>query len=257
MRSLNTSTKNEVTYKKLIAVTSNKDDIIFMSDLRLNSKKNKTVVHDVEKICFGLGYNSHLHSTLPSRGVGILIKKEIDCTIKNTICDTINDNFILLSIQIGKCNITIGSIYGPNHDDESDMYDRLTNNITAMGNENVILGGDWNATWDNSRADKNLDVLNMTAIPSYIRSNAVLKMSGKLKLTDPYRIFYPDRRDFTFIPSAVGQNNRSRLDFFLVSESVSDKLVNCTIPNSTNGKIFDHKQIFLSFKRDKKNQTPC
>ena len=196
MRSLNTSTKNEVTYKKLMAVISNKDDIIFMSDLRLNSKKNKTVVHDVEKICFGLGYNSHLHSTLPSRGVGILIKKEIDCTIKNTICDTINDNFILLSIQIGKCNITIGSIYGPNHDDESDMYDRLTNNITAMGNENVILGGDWNATWDNSRADKNLDVLNMTAIPSYIRSNAILKMSGKLKLMDPYRIFYPDRRQF-------------------------------------------------------------
>ena len=75
MRSLNTSTKNEVTYKKLMAVISNKDDIIFMSDLRLNSKKNKTVVHDVEKICFGLGYNSHLHSTLPSRGVGILIKK--------------------------------------------------------------------------------------------------------------------------------------------------------------------------------------
>ena len=102
--------KNEVTYKKLMAVTSSKDDIIFMSDLRLNSKKNKTIVHDVEKICFGLGYNSHLYSTLPSCSVGILIKREIDCTIKNSIYDTVSDNFILLSIQIGKCNLTIGSI---------------------------------------------------------------------------------------------------------------------------------------------------
>ena len=88
------------------------------------------------------------------------------------------------------------------------------------------MGGDWNATWDNLHADKNLDVLSMMTIPSYIRSNAILKMSEKLKLTDPYRIFYPDRRDFTFIPLAVGQNNRSRLDFFLISESVSNKLAN-------------------------------
>ena len=134
------------------------------------------------------------------------------------------------------------------------MYDRLTNNITAMGNENVILGGDWNATWDNSRADKNLDVLNMTAIPSYIRSNAVLKMSGKLKLTDPYRIFYPDRRDFTFIPSAVGQNNRSRLDFFLVSESVSDKLVNCTFLTQQTVKFLITNRFFSASKGIKKTK---
>ena len=121
-----------------------------------------------------------------------------------------------------------------------------------MGNNNVILGGDWNATWDNSRVRKNLDVINMADIPSYIRSNSILKMAYKLKLTDPYRIFYPNKRDFTFTPTAMQQRNRSRLDFFLVSKTLSNSLANCTIPNSTNGAIFDHKQNFLGFRRGKK-----
>ena len=62
-----------------------------------------------------------------------------------------------------------------------------------MGNNNVILGGDWNATWDNLRVGKNLDVINMADIPSYVRSNSILKMADTLNLTDPYIIFYPNK----------------------------------------------------------------
>ena len=250
MRSLNTSTKNEVTFKKLVAVTQNKDDIVLMCDLRLNSAKNKTVTHDVEKMCFGLGYNSYFHSTLPSRGVGILIKIGTDCKIINTIRDDLNDNFILINAQIGKKRVTIGSVYGPNHDTEAaDFYNRLKIEITTMGNSEIIISGDWNATWDNSRVGKNIDILNMTSLPSLIRTNLLLKMADSLNLTDPYRIFYPDRREFTFIPSSANQKNRSRLDFFLLSKPLSSSLINCTIPNATNGTMFDHKQISLSFRK--------
>ena len=47
----------------------------------------------------------------------------------------------------------------------------------SLCNENIILGGDWNATWDNSRVEKNLDTLNMVDIPSLIRSNTIIKMA--------------------------------------------------------------------------------
>ena len=103
---------------------------------------------------------------------------------------------------------TLPSVYGQNHDHEASFYTTLTNTIISMGNNNVILGGDWNATWDNSRVGKNLDVINMADIPSYIRSNSILKMADTLNLTDPYRIFYPNKRDFTFTPSAMQQRNR-------------------------------------------------
>ena len=176
-------------------------------------------------------------------------KKSTNLTIKEIKRDDVSDNLILISTKAGDCNYTFGSVYGPNHDHESSFYTTLTNTFISMGNNNVILGGDWNATWDNSRVGKNLDVINMADIPSYIRSNS---MADTLKLTDPYRIFYPNKRDFTFMPTAMQQRNRSRLDFFLVSKTLSNSLANCTIPNSTNGAIFDHKQIFLGFRRGKK-----
>ena len=184
--------------------------------------------------------------------MGILVKKGTNLTIKEIKRDDVSDNFILISTKAGDCNNTFSSVYGPNHDHEASFYTTLTNTIISMGNNNVILGGDWNATWDNSRVGKNLDVINMADIPSYIRSNSILKMADTLNLTDPYRIFYPNKRDFTFAPSAMQQRNRSRLDFFLVSKTLSNSLANCTIPNSTNGAIFDHKQIFLGFRRGKK-----
>ena len=118
-----------------------------------------------------------------------------------------------------------------------------------IGNSEIIIGGDWNATWDNSRIGKNLDIINMVSLPSLNRTNALRKLATNLNLTDPFRIFYPGKRDFTFIPSGVNKKNRSRLDFFLISQSLSPDLNNCTIPNSTLGTMFDHKQVYLSFKR--------
>ena len=122
-----------------------------------------------------------------------MVKKGTNLTIKEIKRDDVSDNFILISTKAGDCNYTFGSVYGPNHDHESSFYTTLTNTFISMGINNVILGGDWNATWDNSRVGKNLDVINMVDIPSYIRSNSILKMADTLNLTDPYRIFYPNK----------------------------------------------------------------
>ena len=114
-----------------------------------------------------------------------------------------------------------------------------------------MLGGDRNATLDRSRVDKNLDVLNMVSLPSLDRSNAIHDIATTLNLTDPYRTFYPSRKDYTYIPSAVGQNNRSRLDFFLVSTTLMPHCSNCTISDTLLSTDFDHKQITLNFTRSK------
>ncbi len=44
--------------------------------------------------------------------------------------------------------------------------------------------------------------------------------------------------------------NRSRLDFFLISDGLIEQCVNCRIPHSLSSLLFDHKQIFLYFKRN-------
>jgi exonuclease III len=74
-QSLNISTKSDKTLKKLLAIVKSGEDIIFLSDTRLNSNEQKHAVNDIEKKIFSLGYSIIHNSTGSSRGVAILIKK--------------------------------------------------------------------------------------------------------------------------------------------------------------------------------------
>jgi hypothetical protein len=133
------------------------------------------------------------------------------------------------------------------------MYTHLERELKQLKNENIILGGDWNGTWDCSNVNQNIDVLNIANIPSLRRSNAINLMAKNIGTTDPYRIFYPETREYTFTPSGENQNNRSRLDFFLVSKNLCELVFNVIIPHSLSSTVFDHKPVTLIFKRKTSN----
>ena len=102
MRSINISTKNEITFKKIVAVTKCNSEIILLSDVRLNSTVQKSALHDLEKKVQGLGYKIYFHSKKSSRGVAILIHSKLDVTVHNTLTDNTDDNYILLDLTIKK-----------------------------------------------------------------------------------------------------------------------------------------------------------
>jgi hypothetical protein len=131
------------------------------------------------------------------------------------------------------------------------MYDNLQRDILGLNNSEIVLGGDFNATWDTSNVDNNLDVLNMVNIPSVRRSNRIHEMCAVLNLTDPYRILYPNTREYTFTPMGENQHNRSRLDFFLITKNLCSDVVNVTIPHSLSSTVFDHKRVNLTFAKRK------
>lgn len=68
---------------------------------------------------------------------------------------------------------------------------------------------------------------------------------------DPFRTLYPDRREYTFIPSRVTDQNRSRLDFFLISSSLFTNNTKITIPHSLTSTLFDHKPVLLEICKNK------
>jgi hypothetical protein len=68
-------------------------------------------------------------------------------------------------------------------------------------------------------------------------------------MSDPYRILYPNTREYTLTPSGENQLNRSRLDFFLVSNSSTDAVKNVVIPHSLSSAVFDHKPVSLIFAK--------
>jgi len=249
--SLNISTRNNKTDLKILALTKHSHDIILLCDTRLNSTKQSAAIHDIEKKFKLKGYDFIHNSKGSSRGVGILLKNSLSYTVNNTIFD-FEDNYILLDLNISGCRFVLGSVYGPNRD-ENEFFDNLKLDLRNLKQEKIIIGGDWNSTWDSSPVPQNIDVLNMVNIPSRRRALKISSIAVTLSLTDPYRFFNPMRREFTYIPNAQNNRNRSRLDFFLISESLITECKNSQIPHSLSSKLFDHKQITLCFKDERKN----
>ncbi len=84
----------------------------------------------------------------------------------------------------------------------------------------MVFGGDWNATHSILPTDTNPDVFSMRAVPSTARTRRILQLCENFGLSDPYRLLHPDARDFIYIPSGVLRRNRSRIDFFLISDTI-------------------------------------
>jgi hypothetical protein len=103
-------------------------------------------------------------------------------------------------------------------------------------------------TYSTDDIDNNIDVLNMISPPSIPRSKELADMCEKYQLSDPYRALHPHERDYTYIPR-TGKNNRSRIDFFLISDSLIPIVNLCTISPSLDTVLFDHKSIHLSFQK--------
>ena len=248
VRSLNISTRNDITLQKIIAICSLNTDFIFLSDLRLNSLKQISAINDLKKRFFLKGYEFFHNSTRPSRGTGILIRKKIrdsNFRILSEVCD-LDGNFYIMHIEKNNSRFVLASIYGPNHDDEIEFYTHLKTELEKFSDP-LYIGGDWNATLDRSRVGTNIDVLNMVNIPSLVRSNAINDLCTSLNLIDPYRALYPNKKEYTFIPSARNNVNRSRLDFFLITNSLFDAKTECTVPHNLTSVLFDHKPVKLQF----------
>jgi hypothetical protein len=55
---------------------------------------------------------------------------------------------------------------------------------------------------------------------------------------------------------APSEKNRSRIDFFLVSNDLIMYVNSCTVAQGFFSKTFDHKPVFLSFKKKKSKCRP-
>jgi hypothetical protein len=96
----------------------------------------------------------------------------------------------------------------------------------------------------------------MNALPSVIRTNKVRELAEEIGLIEPYRFLNPNKKEYTYIPSAVNNMNRSRIDFFLVSNNLVPNITNCEIPHSLTSTLFDHKQIFVTLGKKKYKWKP-
>ena len=131
---------------------------------------------------------------------------------------------------------------------------RLKNSIRTLGDYPVIIGSDWNCTFATDPIDTNIDCYNMQNVPNLRHSNIVSDLCTELEATDPFRYLWPNRSDFSYISKNTLNKNRSRIDFFLISNTLLTQLKKCFINPSLASSSFDHKPIFAVFRPQKTNK---
>ena len=94
MRSLNVSSNTDKTFIKIQCIVKCKADIIFLTDLRLNSSGQIAAVEGITKKFMFFGYDFFHNAATANRGSGILIRKKINASVSKTYADA-NGNFLL------------------------------------------------------------------------------------------------------------------------------------------------------------------
>ena len=177
------------------------------------------------------------HGTSHSKGTLILVKQGLDFIIRGTHKDD-SGNFIILDALIQDCPFLLVNIYSPTKPAEQIAFlDKIAQLIEGHMNQaeyNVILGGDFNATFD-----PELDCSGgKPSIKNCVKSleNIILTHD----LIDIWRIRNPITKRFTW-----RQKNpliQRRLDFWLISNSLQDEIDKTDIVTSIKT---DHSAITL------------
>lgn len=126
-----------------------------------------------------------------ARGVAILFGKDLDYTINDKLIDE-NGNYIIVDITVSSKRMTLVNLYGPNRDDPN-FFQNISNYIEDIGNNDVIICGDYNCV-----LDPDLDYYNYKSVNNVKARDKILEMINTKYLLDPFRELNPEHMKFTW-----------------------------------------------------------
>ncbi len=169
------------------------------------------------------------------RGVAVLFRKNLNYKLHSYKC-ILDNNAILLDISFGEMRFTLVGIYGPNSD-SPEFFDILQEEVEVIGNTNVIIGGDFNVV-----LDYDIDTYRYKYYNNPKANKNLLEIINGSEYTDIWREINPNRKLFTW---KGPQNKRSRLDYFLINESIKTLCINASIEP---GYRSDHDLVTLEIE---------
>ena len=182
-----------------------------------------------------------------ARGVAILISKDFPITISNIICGQ-EGRMIMLNATINSYSLCIVNIYAPT---EKKYRERFFKKLyiwiesNKLPDHDLVIGGDFNSILCPTKDVKR----NPNA---YYKTPRNLKfLIKRFDLCDMWRHFNPHKRQFTW--RNIFLNVASRLDYWLVTDSLKAKIMMCDIRPSVR---CDHNAIFLKVLIGKLDKGP-
>ena len=182
-------------------------------------------------------------SSTNSRGVAILTDFALRVKPTELFHDP-EENFLFIRTVIHNTQMLLGSVYGPNNTGR-DLYRKLGNILERNRDCKVIIGGDWNTVWDKGSLENNIDIFKMQSLPNKCNRDLLRDMATRFSLFDPTRVLYPEAKLFTYTPFGFQRNNKSRLDFFVLSGDLLPSLVECKPSIAVATNLFDHRSVAL------------
>ena len=207
-----------------------------------------------------MDYESHVYGQKSYNGVAIISKHKLTNIKTDLIKDKLKQSRIISAeLTYQKKIIQLINIYTPNgnpvdtekYEYKKDWLDNLVKQLKSMlkKNPNIILGGDFNII---PAAE---DVYNVKSF----EDDALYRLEIRKKLreminlgfNDVYRHFHDDKEGYTFwdyMRGAWQKNNGMRIDHFLVSNSMIDKIKSININKDPRGreKPSDHTPIEIT-----------
>ena len=177
------------------------------------------------------------HGTSNARGVAILLREK-QPNVHQVVGE--DGRTLLMDVTIQKQRFTICNIYAPNYD-APDFFKTILERVMLLSNEKIIVGGDLNLPldpyMDKQSANKNI---------THRKSREILEQyMEETEMSDPWRITYPEGRQYTFFHGGIRGGPKSRLDYILMSPHALLGLKGIKI---TPGFCSDHSQVELIWK---------
>ena len=205
-------------------------------------QETHSVAEDLERWQNELEYKTFLNSGKSNaRGCLISFSNKLDFEILKYYDDG-NGRLQVVSCKIENVLFLLVNIYNFNYEKEQlallkDLDKKLTEFNSSLDHK-VIIGGDWNFV-----LNKELDSFGCKQPPKLKSIAELAKISETHQLSDIFRIRYPNEKSYTF--RATRPLRRTRLDYFLVSNTFHEAIDKCTVLNSVSS---DHNPIFISIK---------
>ena len=212
-------------------------NVICLQDSHWLSSELREIKHIWNNPCYIHGSKTN------SRGVAILFKSNFEFEVSNIQTDT-EGNYMSIDLKVANdFTINIINVYGPNKD-RPNFYNEIQKNMATNQCEYTIICGDLNVTL-NPKLDSK-DYLNVNNPNARLK---ILEIMENHDIVDSFRNLYPNLSRFTW----ANINKKARLDYFLVSNSLTDLIPEVNIKH---GYRSDHSAVDLhitlnTFKRGK------
>ena len=180
-------------------------------DTRIDPSIENTVRNEWGAECFFSSFSSQ------KRGIMVLFKKDVAIQVKKIKTDR-SGNLLQMLLNFDMQDVLLNVLYGPNHDDIT-FYDDVFSLEDSWQFDHSIYVGDWNLVMDFQK-----DTLNYQNVNNPNARNKVLGKMEQFGLVDIWRQDNASTKRYTWFKKDSTNAKKpkcSRLDFFLVSESLS------------------------------------